>query len=101
MAVVTPNDRPRSVRNRCVIEVLLVFLCCYDAFWIFSVGVVAFRRGVSQIFFFSCNKFSIRIFSLYTSITFYFMRRLRIMDAYQYAFILILLRRLHGLLMER
>ena len=27
MAVVTPADCPKSVRNRCVIEVLVAFLC--------------------------------------------------------------------------
>ena len=28
MTAVTPTDRPKSVRNRCVIEVLVAFLCC-------------------------------------------------------------------------
>ena len=33
---VTPTDRPKSVRNCCVIEVFGgVFVCCHDAFWIF------------------------------------------------------------------
>ena len=31
----------KSVGNRCVIEVLVAFLCCRVAFWIFSVGVGA------------------------------------------------------------
>ena len=36
MTVVTPTDRPKSVRIRCVIEVFGgVFLCCHVAFWIF------------------------------------------------------------------
>ena len=35
MAVVTPIDRPKSVRNRCVIEVFVAFLCCDFAFWTF------------------------------------------------------------------
>ena len=35
VAIVTLTDRPKSVRNRCVIEVLVVFLCCHVAIWIF------------------------------------------------------------------
>ena len=35
VAVDTPTDRLKSVRNRCVIEVLVGFLCCHVAFWIF------------------------------------------------------------------
>ena len=35
VAIVTPTDRPKSVHNRCVIEVLLAFLCCRIAFWVF------------------------------------------------------------------
>ena len=48
MAVVTPTDRPKSVRNRCVIEVLVAFLCCQMVVE-FSVGIVAFGIGLSQI----------------------------------------------------
>ena len=35
LAVVTPTDRPESVRNRCVIEIFVGVLCCHVAFWIF------------------------------------------------------------------
>ena len=49
MAIVTPNDRPKSVRNRCVIEVFggvfVLSSCSLD----FSVPVVAFVIGMSQI----------------------------------------------------
>ena len=32
---VTPTDRPKSVRNHCVIKVFGgAFLCCHVAFWI-------------------------------------------------------------------
>ena len=57
MAVVTPTDRPKSVRNRCVSEVfggVFVLSCCILDF---SVGVGAFIIGLSQIsyfFSFSC-----------------------------------------------
>ena len=37
VTAVNPADRPKSERNRCVIEVLVAFLCCHDAFWIFKV----------------------------------------------------------------
>ena len=48
MAVVTPTDRPKSVRNRCVIELfcgVVLPLCPFDI----SAGVVAFVIGLSQI----------------------------------------------------
>ena len=49
MAVVTPTDRPKSVRNRCVVELFVVLfvlsLCSCDI----SVGVGAFVIGLSQI----------------------------------------------------
>ena len=31
VAVVTPTDRPKSVRNRCVIEFFFALLCCHFA----------------------------------------------------------------------
>ena len=49
VVIVTTTDRPKSFRNRCVIEVLVAFLCCHVAFWIFSVGAGAFVIGLSQI----------------------------------------------------
>ena len=57
VAVVTPTDRPKTVRNRCVIELFVAFfvlsLCPFDI----SVGVGAFVIGLSQISsFFSCYK---------------------------------------------
>ena len=49
VAVVTPTDRPKSVRNRCVIELfvaLFVFLLCpFDI----SAGIGAFVIGLNQI----------------------------------------------------
>ena len=49
VAVVTPTDRPKSVRNRCVIvlfmALFLLSLCPIDI----SVGVWAFVIGLSQI----------------------------------------------------
>ena len=49
VAVVTPTDRPKSVRNRCLIELFLWrCLCCHFPFDI-SVGVGAFVIGLSQI----------------------------------------------------
>ena len=51
VAVVTPTDRPKSVRNRCVIEVLVAFFFYVVAllFGFFFVGVGAFVIGLSQI----------------------------------------------------
>ena len=60
MAIVTPTDRPKSVRNRSVIEVfggVFVLSCC---FLDFPVGVGAFVIGLSQISsFFSINVYNI------------------------------------------
>ena len=53
MAVVTPNDRPKSVRNRSLIEVFVAVLSRHVAFRIFSVSVGAFCIGLSQISSFS------------------------------------------------
>ena len=55
MAIVTPTDRPKTVRNHCVIEVFggvfVLSRCVLD----FSVGAGAFDIGLSQISsFFSC-----------------------------------------------
>ena len=56
MDVVTPTDRPKSVRNRCVIEVLVTFFCC-ELVVEFFVGIRAFVTGRNQIsFFFSCKR---------------------------------------------
>ena len=44
MTVVTPTDNPKSVHNRCVIEVLVAFLCCQFVFE-FSVGIRVFVTG--------------------------------------------------------
>ena len=49
MAVVTPTDRPKWIRNHCVIEVLVAFLVLSRWFLDFSVGVGAFVIGLSQI----------------------------------------------------
>ena len=43
VAVVTPTDRPKSVRNRCLIELFCGVVC------VVSVGVGAFVIGLSQI----------------------------------------------------
>ena len=49
VAVVTPTDRPKSVRNRCLIELFealfVLSLCPFDI----SVGVGAFVIGLGQI----------------------------------------------------
>ena len=52
MAIVTPTDRPKSVRNRCVIEVVGGVFMLSRCFLDFSVGVGAFVIGLSQISFF-------------------------------------------------
>ena len=57
MAIVTPTDRPKSVRNRRVIEVFGRVFVLSRCFLDFFVGVGAFVIGLSQIsFFFSDSK---------------------------------------------
>ena len=56
-AIVTPTDRPKSVRNCCVIEVFGGVYVLSSCFFGFSVGVGAIVIGLSQIsFFFSSTK---------------------------------------------
>ena len=47
---VTPTDRPKSVRNRCVIDVLVAILCCQLVVEFSVMGVSV--KGLSQISFF-------------------------------------------------
>ena len=56
MAVVILTDRPKSVHNRCVIEVVDGVCVLSRCFLAFSVGIVVFVIGLSQISsFFSCT----------------------------------------------
>ena len=57
VAVVTPTDRPKSVRNRCLIELFCGVVCVVTAPFDISVGVGAFVIGLGQIssFLSSCN----------------------------------------------
>ena len=54
MAVVTPTDRPKSVRNRCVIELFVALfvlsLCPFDISA--GVGVFVIYRARSDLFLF-------------------------------------------------
>ena len=49
VAIVTPTDRPKSVRNRCLIEVFGGIVVLSRCFLDFSVGVGAFVIGQSRI----------------------------------------------------
>ena len=49
MAVVASTHRPKSVRNRCVIEDFCYVFVLVRFFFYFSVGVGAFFIGLSQI----------------------------------------------------
>ena len=49
VTAVTPTDRPKSVHNRCVIEVFVAFFMLSRCFLDFSVRVGAFVIGLSQI----------------------------------------------------
>ena len=56
METVTPTDRLKSVRDRCVIEVSGGFLVLSRCFLDFSLGVGAFVIGRSQISSFFSDK---------------------------------------------
>ena len=47
VAVSTPTDRPKSVRNHCVIEVFGGVFCVVTLLLEFSVGAQAFVIGLS------------------------------------------------------
>ena len=49
VAVVTQTDLPKSVRNRCVVEVFGGVFVLSRCFLDFSIGVGAFAIGLSQI----------------------------------------------------
>ena len=49
VTAVAPTDRPKSVRYRCVIEVLVALFMLSRCFLDFSVSVGAFVIGLSQI----------------------------------------------------
>ena len=56
MTAVTPTDRPKSVRNRRVIDFFGGIFYVVMLLFYFSVGVGAFVIGLSQISsFFSCS----------------------------------------------
>ena len=54
LSTVTPNDRPKSVRNHCVIEVFGGVFVLSHCFLDFSEGAGAFVIGLSKI----CSFFS-------------------------------------------
>ena len=57
VAIVTPTDRPKSVRSRCVIEVFGGVFVVSPYFLDFSGGLWAFVIGLNQIcFFFACSE---------------------------------------------
>ena len=49
VALVTPTDRPKSVRNRCLIELFCGVVCVVTYPFDISVGVGAFVIGLGQI----------------------------------------------------
>ena len=56
MAIVTPADRPKSVRNRCVIEVFGGVLCVVTLLFGFFCRCKGFcHRAESDLFLFSCQ----------------------------------------------
>ena len=58
MAIVTPADRPKSVRNRCVIEVFGGVLCVVTLLFGFVCRCKGFcHRAESDLFLFSCVSF--------------------------------------------
>ena len=49
VAVITPTDRPKSVRNRCLIELFCYVVCVVALPFDSSVGVGAFVIGLGHI----------------------------------------------------
>ena len=63
VTAVTPTDRPKSVCNRCVIEVFGGVFYVFTMLFEFSVDVWAFVIGLSRISSFLSSYFIIIIFS--------------------------------------
>ena len=62
MAIVTPADRPKSVRNRCVIEVFGGVLCVVTLLFGFFCRCKGFcHRAESDLFLFSLNSKDLRL----------------------------------------
>ena len=61
VALVTPTDRPKSVRNRCLIELFCGVVCVVTCPFDISVGVGAFVIGLGQISSFLSEKRKRRI----------------------------------------
>ena len=59
VALVTPTDRPKSVCNRCLIELFCGVVCVVTCPFDISVGVGAFVIGLGQIFSFLSFVFTI------------------------------------------
>ena len=74
MTAVTPTDRPKSVRNRCVIKVFGGVFMLSRCFLDCSVGVGVFFTGLSQIssFFSSLQFIPIHFFYENTHVKFEF-----------------------------
>ena len=49
VSIGTLTDRPKSISNRCVIEVSLALLCCHVSFLDLFVDLVAIAFGLSHI----------------------------------------------------
>ena len=72
MTAVTPTDRPKSVRNSCVIKVFGGVFMLSRCFLDCSVGVGAFVTGLSQISsFFSLHMFYLLIPILFSEVVFF------------------------------
>ena len=56
VAVVIPTDRPKSVRNRCLIELICGVVCCCHCPFDISVGVGVFVIGLGHISSFLSSK---------------------------------------------
>ena len=71
MAVVTQADRLKSVRNRCVIDFLVAFLSCHDAFGFFCrCRGFFFVRTESDLFLFLYVISHVCLFHSYSALQF-------------------------------
>ena len=71
MTAVTPTDRPKSVRNRCVIEVFGDVFVLSRCFLDFSVSVGSVVIGLSQIssFFSNSKLWMVNVSSRYREVS--------------------------------
>ena len=71
VALVTPTDRPKSVRNRCLIELFCGVVCVVTCPFDISVGIGAFVIGLGQMSSFLSLQGNNNKYQIFSFVTYY------------------------------